>query len=137
MKKKHFNYEKYQCRFCKTEGDIEKQDLMKSCKNSNGHQYYCCRKCNTKRLKEYRKTNNGKKSQSLAVKKSTLKYPEKRRAWNLVQLAINNGKLQKQPCEICGEEKSETHHDDYSNPLKVKWLCRQCHANLHKNKKLL
>lgn len=36
----------------------------------------------------------------------------------------------KQPCEVCGAEKSEAHHDDYTKPLSVRWLCRS-HHRLH------
>jgi len=37
------------------------------------------------------------------------------------------------PCEICGCEKSEAHHDDYSRPLDVRWLCRVHHLMHHGN----
>ena len=45
---------------------------------------------------------------------------------------IKRGKVIRKPCEACGEEKSEGHHEDYSKPLEVKWLCRKCHLNHHK-----
>lgn len=40
-----------------------------------------------------------------------------------VHRAVKSGKLKKLPCEVCGEVKVEGHHDDYSKPLEVKWLC--------------
>ena len=40
------------------------------------------------------------------------------------------GKLIPQPCEVCGD-KAQKHHDDYSKPLQVRWLCRWCHTQLH------
>lgn len=56
----------------------------------------------------------------------------KRAAHIIVGNAIRDGRLIKQPCEICGEAKVEAHHPDYSKPLEVNWLCRKCHAEHHK-----
>ncbi|EYD75853.1 hypothetical protein Rumeso_02635 [Rubellimicrobium mesophilum DSM 19309] len=41
------------------------------------------------------------------------------------------GLIQPQPCSVCGEAKAEAHHDDYSRPLDVTWLCRRHHKQLH------
>lgn len=46
--------------------------------------------------------------------------------------AVANGKLARQPCEVCGDEKAQAHHDDYSKPLDVRWLCRAHHLDLHR-----
>jgi hypothetical protein len=56
--------------------------------------------------------------------------PVKRRAQRLVQTALRKGILERQPCEVCGE-KADAHHDDYSEPLKVRWLCRRHHIREH------
>lgn len=45
--------------------------------------------------------------------------------------AIRTGKLVRKPCEVCGEAKSEAHHDDYTKPLDVRWLCRVHHMEHH------
>jgi hypothetical protein len=38
---------------------------------------------------------------------------------------VRRGVIQKGPCEVCGTDKEiQAHHDDYSKPLKVRWLCR-------------
>jgi RNA polymerase-binding transcription factor DksA len=47
-----------------------------------------------------------------------------------VRNALRRGDLTRGPCEVCGE-KAEAHHDDYSQPLVVRWLCRQHHAEHH------
>lgn len=56
---------------------------------------------------------------------------EKVHARSIVNNHIKLGKLTRKPCEKCGEPKSHAHHDDYSRPLDVKWLCRKCHGNHH------
>ena len=48
-----------------------------------------------------------------------------------VQNAKARGRLLPAPCEICGEPETEAHHDDYSKPLDVRWLCRKHHKELH------
>jgi len=57
--------------------------------------------------------------------------PEARRAHQAVSNAIRDGKLQRQPCEVCGAKKTQAHHDDYSKPLDVRWLCSMCHQDEH------
>lgn len=48
------------------------------------------------------------------------------------------GKLKSQPCEKCGTHlRIEKHHDDYSKPLEVRWICRECHLKEHANARLV
>lgn len=40
-------------------------------------------------------------------------------------------------CSCCGEEKElQAHHEDYSKPLEIIWLCAKCHSALHKQKRI-
>ena len=57
--------------------------------------------------------------------------PEKRRAQVAVGNAVRDGRLQKEPCAVCGTEKVQAHHDDYSKPLEVTWLCASHHREAH------
>lgn len=57
--------------------------------------------------------------------------PEKYRAHVAVQRALSAGTLTKGKCEVCGESAVDAHHDDYTRPLDVRWLCRQHHTRLH------
>lgn len=46
--------------------------------------------------------------------------------------AIRKGRLPRQPCEVCGSGQVDAHHDDYSKPFEVRWLCRTHHKELHR-----
>lgn len=59
-------------------------------------------------------------------------HPEKRAAHQAVQTAVRNGALIKSPCQVCGRAvRIHAHHDDYSKPLDVIWLCHQHHMQRH------
>lgn len=58
------------------------------------------------------------------------RHPEKARATWAVSNAIRDGRLIPQPCERCGA-KAQAHHDDYSRPLDVRWLCFTHHREVH------
>lgn len=62
---------------------------------------------------------------------------DKRRmkAHNAVARALKSGKLVRQPCIRCGEQKSIAHHEDYDYSLEVMWLCQPCHNQRHKELK--
>ena len=56
----------------------------------------------------------------------------KRMASTLVQRALRLGLLTKKPCERCGAtHRIEGHHEDYAQPLVVRWLCKRCHTARH------
>jgi DNA-directed RNA polymerase subunit RPC12/RpoP len=44
--------------------------------------------------------------------------------------AVRWGRMERKPCEVCGE-KAEGHHEDYSKPYDVRWLCRKHHNETH------
>tara|TARA_R110002110_G_C13168146_1_gene692424 strand:+ start:167 stop:694 length:528 start_codon:yes stop_codon:yes gene_type:complete len=45
--------------------------------------------------------------------------------------AVRDGKIKRMPCCVCGKSKTEGHHEDYSNPLDVIWLCKKHHTDRH------
>jgi hypothetical protein len=59
------------------------------------------------------------------------RHPEKYRAHTAVNNAIRDGRLVRQPCVVCGENRVEGHHPDYDNPLHVVWLCPDHHRMVH------
>ena len=63
--------------------------------------------------------------------------PEKRKARTAAGNALRDGRIQKEPCYFCGSHESlEMHHPDYSQPLRVYWLCRVCHRKLDNMEKI-
>ena len=59
------------------------------------------------------------------------KNKHKTRAHLAVHRAVKSGELKREPCERCSREPSQAHHEDYSRPLDVVWLCSQCHSDEH------
>lgn len=75
----------------------------------------------------YRNSEKGKAVQRRAERRQRERYPERIRARAAVNNAIQAGKLTRGPCEMCGGKPAEAHHQDYSRPLDVRWLCRPHH----------
>ena len=84
--------------------------------------------------KEYRKQEYVKKAQIKKEMRMREKYPEKRFARNEMTKAICRGDLKRKPCIMCGNSKSEGHHEDYNKPLDVIWLCKKHHTELHRKR---
>lgn len=83
----------------------------------------------SQRVLDYQKTPEGKAVRRRAEKRYKDKYPEKARAHRAVSNAIRDGKLVREDCEICGSE-AEAHHEDYSQPLDVRWMCFRHHREI-------
>lgn len=58
-------------------------------------------------------------------------YKERTTARTRVRTAKIQGVLRKHNCEICLGDNPQAHHQDYSKPLDVTWLCQRCHFLLH------
>jgi hypothetical protein len=56
---------------------------------------------------------------------------EKNRTRTKTKTAIGIGVLVPAPCEKCGAVNAQVHHEDYENPLDVRWLCRKHHLEYH------
>lgn len=75
------------------------------------------------------------------VKRHRAKYPEKARAVRKVRHEMESGRLVAPAlCEDCGimpkprrdgRRGLHAHHEDYSLPLAVNWLCAECHVRRH------
>ena len=87
--------------------------------------------------KEYAKTDAGKSAHKKANDAYLKRYPFKYVSRVLTRNAVRDGKLEKASCcTECGStEKIEGHHDDYTKPLEVRWLCESCHKEWHRHNK--
>lgn len=71
----------------------------------------------------------GNRAKSAYIKRNR----HKRKAHIILGNALRDGKIIKQPCEVCeSTDRIHAHHDDYSKPLDVRWLCPVHHTELHK-----
>lgn len=85
------------------------------------------------RTKKYLQSEKGKAKHLTATKEYVERNSEKIAAQRKVRNAIKTGKLIKPKfCEVCLLEKLlQGHHEDYSKPLQVIWMCSKCHIYHH------
>ena len=110
-----------------------------ACGNPLHHksEQYCSKKCATKmesegigdvpaflskwKLRKYKEF----KDPLLVLRKRT-----RRKTNNLLKKGI----IQKQPCVVCGKHDVIAHHEDYSRPNGVIWICEEHHTKYHDGK---
>ncbi len=100
-----------------------------------------CRKCRNEKAREKRKLDvkNKPNFRIEERKKHILKlendpnYRFKKYVRGITYHAIKKGFLIPKPCEVCEKVKVDAHHDDYTKPLDVRWLCRYHHVEHHWN----
>lgn len=78
-----------------------------------------CNSCHAAYMRNWRKTH--KPQGEAALRANARAY---------LNVYVHRGKIDKLPCEICGGLNVEAHHEDYSKPLVVRWLCRGEHLSL-------
>jgi hypothetical protein len=88
-------------------------------RNRRGQRY--CRACHAAYMREHRPAHRD------LAPLAKLKANARSYANRYQQI----GKLVPKPCEGCGSDRVEKHHDDYTKPLQVRWFCRGCHLQLH------
>ena len=101
-----------------------------------------CKLCTKKDVKEHREKNidrireydrnRGNRFPPGYLEQYRERYPQKVKAMSLVNYHIKRGNLVKKPCEVCGSSKHlHAHHDDYAEPLNVRFLCAAHHHQWH------
>lgn len=90
------------------------------------------RKANLEYYREYDRIR-GNRHKAGYIKEYRDKSPRKYKAHTIVGNAIRDKKLFRESCEICANPETHGHHDDYSKPLNVRWLCAAHHKQWHDN----
>ena len=122
-------------------------EFYKHPKMADGHLGKCkdCTKKDSRKNSRTEKTRNREKernSKPKRIKQNSqnarrwrIENPEKYLAQNKLNNALRDGKIIKPKfCEECGtESKLHGHHEDYSKPLGVIWLCVSCHGKRNPN----
>lgn len=99
-----------------------------------------CKNCVCARVRQHRRANDsvreydrkrGARRPAEVTRAYRQRHPEAYAAHTAVSNAVRDGRLTKEPCLFCGEERVHGHHRDYSKPLDVIWLCAKCHHRLH------
>ena len=90
-------------------------------------------KVNSQSLKSYYKRRSEIEAQGIKWKYTP---NDKKKQHSRIKFfrAVKSGKIIKPSnCEECGgTDNIEGHHEDYSKPLEVMWLCRKCHRAKHR-----
>jgi hypothetical protein len=82
---------------------------------------------------ERARTAKGKIQKKKAISNYRERHPLKYAAKIMTTNAIRDGRLVRQPCEVCGgTDKIHAHHEDYTKPFDVNWLCMAHHVARHK-----
>lgn len=129
------------CPRCKTEKP--KTEFHKNRHNRDGLGWWCiaCRaeydrsEYRKRYFREYqaahRETMNARRRRNGQQRRERTR--DKRRVHAKVYNAIKYGRIERPgKCSRCGTQcKPEGHHDDYSKPLEISWLCQNCHLAYH------
>lgn len=123
----------YQCYLC--QDVLFEEDMSRS-----GGSFTYCKKCHATRMRRWRMFHRESYLASLRKSYHTNKdkidkykaserfsNPELHRARNTARYHLK----EKQPCEVCGSLDTHRHHEDYSKPLEVRWLCQLHHKEVH------
>jgi len=79
----------------------------------------------------YAKSAKGREAHRNAHERWKERNAKKRAAHVITGHALRDGRIAKQPCEVCGAKQVHAHHDDYAKPLEVRWLCPKHHQEWH------
>jgi hypothetical protein len=101
-------------------------------RGANGVQPYC-RPCSTLNVADWLKRPGNRERHNANIVASKQRTPERTVARKVVSNALATGRLFRGSCVVGSDCAGpvQAHHDDYSKPLDVRWLCRKHHEALH------
>ena len=110
--------------------------LLGKCKECTKADSMANRYANIDRVREYdryrAKLPDRKEKVAEYQRRGREKNPGKDRARRMLNYHLRAGNITRQPCEVCGSiDGIEAHHDDYSRPLNIRWLCFRHHRMEH------
>lgn len=120
-------------------------DFYKHPQMGDGH-VNKCKECNKKDVqanyranRDYYRKYEAKRQQRAERRVANQRYqktrrerfPKKYKARMALGNAVRDGRVQRHPCERCGSLRVHGHHEDYSKPLDVVWLCVEHHHERH------
>jgi len=82
-------------------------------------------------VRNLRYRHNDPKKYAQRVKEYSERNPEKVEARRLLRNAIRRGEVKRTVCCVCSHPKVDAHHEDYSRPYDVLWLCKIHHSRIH------
>ena len=91
--------------------------------------HFCCRECYSKYRAEIMPPEE---QNAYGTGYDHAERLRRKKAREVLNHYLRDNHIDRKPCEICGAEKAEAHHDDYSKPLEIRWLCFKCHRQWHK-----
>ena len=115
------------CHVCKTHNDNCRIRTIVRYKDKI-YRYYWCKVC----ASDFWTSDKIRKIRRHLIRVYNKRNPLKYRARYTLNNAIACGNIIKSSrCAYCeSTEKLEAHHDDYSKPLNVVWLCKECHRKI-------
>ena len=72
-----------------------------------------------------------KEKERVRLKQLKLKGKPRTIIYAEIKRKITNGEINKLPCAVCGNAKAQGHHEDYTKPFDLVWLCTRHHADRH------
>jgi len=81
--------------------------------------------------RKWEKTESGKVSRAKSNRKMYYKHHDRSLCRDRFKKAIKKGWLVRKPCEVEGcVDVAQGHHEDYSKPYEVRWLCDTHHKEI-------